>query len=160
MPAIVVEHLSKTYVTYKRPPGVLGALKSLIKRERQYVEAVRDISFTIEEGELVGFLGPNGAGKTTTLKMLSGIIFPTAGTAQVLGYIPWERRPEMQRQIALVMGQKMQLWWGPARIRVVPAAQVALRSARQSVRAAGERAGRDAGNPPCAACAGAAALAG
>jgi ABC-2 type transport system ATP-binding protein len=111
MPAIVVEHLSKTYVTYKRPPGVLGALKSLIKRERQYVEAVRDISFTIEEGELVGFLGPNGAGKTTTLKMLSGIIFPTAGTAQVLGYIPWERRPEMQRQIALVMGQKMQLWW-------------------------------------------------
>jgi ABC-2 type transport system ATP-binding protein len=111
MSAIVVEHLSKTYVTYKRPPGLLGAVKSLFKRERQYVEAVRDISFTIEEGELVGFLGPNGAGKTTTLKMLSGIIFPTSGTARVLGYIPWERHPNMQRQIALVMGQKMQLWW-------------------------------------------------
>ncbi len=111
MPAIEVEHLSKTYVTYKRPPGLMGAVKSLFKRERHYVEAVRDISFTIEEGELVGFLGPNGAGKTTTLKMLSGIIFPTAGTARVLGYIPWERRPEMQKQIALVMGQKMQLWW-------------------------------------------------
>lgn len=111
MPAIVVEHLSKTYYTYKRPPGLWNAVKSLFRRERQEVQAVRDISFTIEEGELVGFLGPNGAGKTTTLKMLSGIIFPTAGTARVLGYVPWERRPEMQRQIALVMGQKMQLWW-------------------------------------------------
>ncbi len=111
MPAIVVEHLSKTYHTYKRPPGLWNAVKSLFRRERHEVHAVRDISFTIEEGELVGFLGPNGAGKTTTLKMLSGIIFPTSGTAQVLGYTPWERRPEMQRQIALVMGQKMQLWW-------------------------------------------------
>ncbi|MCS6919639.1 MAG: ATP-binding cassette domain-containing protein [Fimbriimonadales bacterium] len=111
MPAIVVEHLSKTYHSYKRPPGLWNAVKSLFRRERHEVQAVRDISFTIEEGELVGFLGPNGAGKTTTLKMLSGIIFPTAGAARVLGYTPWERRPEMQRQIALVMGQKMQLWW-------------------------------------------------
>jgi len=111
MPAIVVEHLSKTYYTYKRPPGLWNAVKSLFYRERHAVHAVRDISFTIEEGELVGFLGPNGAGKTTTLKMLSGIIYPTSGTAYVLGYVPWERRPEMQRQIALVMGQKMQLWW-------------------------------------------------
>ncbi len=111
MPAIVVEHLSKTYLSYKRPPGLWSAVKSLFKRERHEVQAVRDISFTIEEGELVGFLGPNGAGKTTTLKMLAGIIFPTSGRASVLGYVPWERRPEMQRQIALVMGQKMQLWW-------------------------------------------------
>jgi ABC-2 type transport system ATP-binding protein len=111
MPAIVVERLSKTYISYKRPPGVWNAVKSLFRRERHEVHAVRDISFTIEEGELVGFLGPNGAGKTTTLKMLSGIIFPTSGTARVLGYVPWERRAEMQRQIALVMGQKMQLWW-------------------------------------------------
>jgi ABC-2 type transport system ATP-binding protein len=111
MPAIVVERLSKTYSSYKRPPGVWNAVKSLFRRERHEVHAVRDISFTIEEGELVGFLGPNGAGKTTTLKMLSGIIFPTSGTARVLGYVPWERRAEMQRQIALVMGQKMQLWW-------------------------------------------------
>jgi len=111
MPAIVVERLSKTYSSYKRPPGVWNAVKSLFRRERHEVHAVRDISFTIEEGELVGFLGPNGAGKTTTLKMLSGIIFPTSGTARVLGYVPWERRADMQRQIALVMGQKMQLWW-------------------------------------------------
>ncbi len=111
MPAIVVEHLSKTYLSYKRPPGLWSAVKSLFKRERHEVQAVRDINFTIEEGELVGFLGPNGAGKTTTLKMLAGIIFPTFGSATVLGYVPWERRPEMQRQIALVMGQKMQLWW-------------------------------------------------
>jgi ABC-type uncharacterized transport system, ATPase component, COG4586 len=111
MPAIVVERLSKTYFTYKRPPGVWSAVKSLFRRERHEVHAVRDISFTIEEGELVGFLGPNGAGKTTTLKMLSGIIFPTSGTARVLGYVPWERHADMQRQIALVMGQKMQLWW-------------------------------------------------
>ncbi|GIV10878.1 MAG: ABC transporter [Fimbriimonadales bacterium] len=111
MSAIVVKRLSKTYHTFKRPPGLCSAVKSLFRRERHEVHAVRDISFTIEEGELVGFLGPNGAGKTTTLKMLSGIIFPTSGEARVLGYVPWERRPEMQRQIALVMGQKMQLWW-------------------------------------------------
>lgn len=111
MSIIEVRHLSKTYVSYKREPGVIGAIKSLFKREKNLVEAVRDVSFTIEEGELVGFLGPNGAGKTTTLKMLSGIIFPTEGQATVLGHVPWERRPEMQRQIALVMGQKMQLWW-------------------------------------------------
>lgn len=111
MPAIVVERLSKTYHTYKRPPGLWNAVKSLFRRERHEVQAVRDISFTIEEGELVGFLGPNGAGKTTTLKMLSGIIYPTSGEARVLGYVPWERHPEMQRRIALVMGQKMQLWW-------------------------------------------------
>ncbi len=111
MPIIEAEHLSKTYISHKRPPGLWGAIKSLFHRERHEVQAVRDISFRIEEGELVGFLGPNGAGKTTTLKMLSGIIFPTSGTARVLGFVPWERRPDMQRQIALVMGQKMQLWW-------------------------------------------------
>jgi ABC-2 type transport system ATP-binding protein len=75
------------------------------------VEAVRGINLTVEQGELVGFLGPNGAGKTTTLKMLSGILFPTSGTATVLGFTPNERRPEMLRQISLVMGNKMQLWW-------------------------------------------------
>ncbi len=111
MAIIVAENLSKTYVSYKRPPGLWSAVKSLFKRERHEVQAVRGISFQIEEGELVGFLGPNGAGKTTTLKMLSGIIYPTGGTARVLGYVPWERHPNMQRQIALVMGQKMQLWW-------------------------------------------------
>ncbi len=108
---IKVEHLSKTFYATKREPGLLSLLKSLIKPTRIMVEAVKDITFQVEEGELVGFLGPNGAGKTTTLKMLTGILHPTAGTASVLGYVPWERRPEMQRQIALLMGNKMQLWW-------------------------------------------------
>lgn len=111
MPAVKTEHLSKTYFTHKKAPGILGAMKGLVSREKVSVEAVRDVSFSIEEGELVGFLGPNGAGKTTTLKMLSGILFPSSGGAEVLGFTPSERRPEMQKQISLVMGNKMQLWW-------------------------------------------------
>ncbi|NUL82676.1 MAG: ATP-binding cassette domain-containing protein [Armatimonadetes bacterium] len=111
MAVIRVENLSKTYFTHKRQPGVGGAIVSLFKREKEAKPAVKSINFSIEEGELVGFLGPNGAGKTTTLKMLAGIIFPTEGRAEVLGYVPWDHRPEMQRQISLVVGQKMQLWW-------------------------------------------------
>ena len=111
MPIVVAESLSKTYYTHKKAPGILGAVRGLFSREKVAVEAVKEVSFSIEEGELVGFLGPNGAGKTTTLKMLSGILYPTSGTAEVLGYKPWERRPEMQKQISLVMGNKMQLWW-------------------------------------------------
>src|SRR5688500_3518359 len=111
MPAIELTNLSKTYVSTKKAPGMLGAVKGLFTREKTCVEAVKDISLTIEQGELVGFLGPNGAGKTTTLKMLSGILYPTSGTAQVLGYTPSDRRPEMLRQISLVMGNKNQLWW-------------------------------------------------
>ena len=72
---------------------------------------MKEINFEIGEGELVGFLGPNGAGKTTTLKMLSGILYPTSGEAKVLGHIPWKREPKYQKQFALVMGQKNQLWW-------------------------------------------------
>ncbi len=86
-------------------------LKGIFSPERVHIEAVKDVNFTIFEGELVGFLGPNGAGKTTTLKMLSGILFPTAGSAEVLGFKPFDRNPQMQRQISLVMGNKMQLWW-------------------------------------------------
>ncbi len=78
--------------------------------------AVKDVSFAIEPGELVGFLGPNGAGKTTTLKMLAGLLYPTSGSARVLGYIPWERDDGYRRQFALLLGQKNQLWWDlPAR---------------------------------------------
>ena len=78
--------------------------------------AVNDVSFKIEPGELVGFLGPNGAGKTTTLKMLAGLLYPTGGSARVLGYVPWERADGYRRQFALVLGQKNQLWWDlPAR---------------------------------------------
>jgi ABC-2 type transport system ATP-binding protein len=78
--------------------------------------AVRDVSFSVEEGELVGFLGPNGAGKTTTLKMLSGLLYPSSGAARVLGHVPWKRAEEYRRQFALLLGQKNQLWWDlPAR---------------------------------------------
>ncbi|MCL5965762.1 MAG: ABC transporter ATP-binding protein [Deltaproteobacteria bacterium] len=116
MPVIDVRGLSKTYEYHRKPPGIGGSIRALFNREKVAVRAVSDISFSVEEGELVGFLGPNGAGKTTTLKMLSGILYPTAGDAKVLGYTPWERNPEYQRRFALVMGQRNQLWWDlPAR---------------------------------------------
>lgn len=111
MPLIEVQNLSKTYDYYKKQAGLINSLKSLFHREKLFKEAVKNINFTIDEGELVGFLGPNGAGKTTTLKMLSGIIHPTAGEAKVLGYLPHKRQREFQKQFALVMGQKNQLWW-------------------------------------------------
>lgn len=109
MPIIEVKNLSKSYEYYRQESGLLGAIKGFFSRETLYAEAVRDINFSIEEGELVGFLGPNGAGKTTTLKMLSGILYPTGGEARVLGYRPTDRKSEHQKQFALVMGQKNQL---------------------------------------------------
>lgn len=111
MPIIEVEHLTKIYRTQKRLPGLGGAIQGLFSRQYTEVRAVDDVSFSIEEGELVGFLGPNGAGKTTTLKMLSGILYPTSGSAQVMGFTPSERKNDYRRQFALVMGQKNQLWW-------------------------------------------------
>jgi len=111
MAVIEVNGLTKTFRTYRKEPGLLGALKGLIHRRYELVHAVDHISFTIEAGELVGFLGPNGAGKTTTLKMLSGLLYPTSGSARVLGYVPWERHDGYRRQFALVLGQKNQLWW-------------------------------------------------
>jgi ABC-2 type transport system ATP-binding protein len=110
-PTIVVEHLSKNYRVQKKPPGLIASLRSLVQREYQDVQAVSDVSFSLEQGELVGFLGPNGAGKTTTLKMLSGLLHPTSGSATVLGHEPWKREPRFQRRFSLVMGQKNQLWW-------------------------------------------------
>ncbi len=111
MPAILTENLRKVYVSHKKEPGIWGGVKGLFTREKVEVEAVKGIDLSIEQGELVGFLGPNGAGKTTTLKMLSGILYPSSGTAEVLGFRPQDRRPDMLRQISLVMGNKMQLWW-------------------------------------------------
>ncbi len=111
MNVIDVKHISKTYEYYKKQPGVWQSVKGLFHRETLYTEAVKDVSFSIAQGELVGFLGPNGAGKTTTLKMLSGILYPTSGTATVLGHTPWKRESAFQKQFALVMGQKNQLWW-------------------------------------------------
>jgi ABC-2 type transport system ATP-binding protein len=111
MPIIEVNQLSKTFSTQKKEPGLWNSTKALFHPIYQQVQAVKDVSFQIEEGELVGFLGPNGAGKTTTLKMLSGLLYPSSGEAKVLGFIPWERKDEYRRQFSLVMGQKNQLWW-------------------------------------------------
>jgi len=110
-PAISVEGLAKTYVVPVREAGARAALRSLFRRESRRVTAVDAIGFTVEPGEVVGFLGPNGAGKTTTLKMLSGLLHPTAGVARVLGFVPWEREHAFLRQITLVMGQRNQLVW-------------------------------------------------
>jgi ABC-2 type transport system ATP-binding protein len=116
MAVIEVNNLSKTFRTYKKQPGVSGAIKGLFRRQYEQTFAVSEVNFKIEPGELVGFLGPNGAGKTTTLKMLAGLLYPTSGAAKVLGYTPWERDDGYRRQFALVLGQKNQLWWDlPAR---------------------------------------------
>lgn len=111
MPTIEASHLTKSYRVYQKRDGVFASVRGLFHRDYKTVEAVRDVSFSIEEGEMVAFLGPNGAGKTTTLKLLSGLIYPTAGDASVLGYIPWERANSFRRRFSLVMGQKNQLWW-------------------------------------------------
>jgi ABC-2 type transport system ATP-binding protein len=108
---ITVEQLSKSFDYYKKELGLKNSLKNLFFREKLTKDAVCDIAFQIEEGEMVGFLGPNGAGKTTTLKMLSGILHPTRGKATVLGFTPWERKKAFKMQFAIVMGQKNQLWW-------------------------------------------------
>jgi ABC-2 type transport system ATP-binding protein len=111
MPIVEADGLTKTYRVFQKKDGLLGALRGLYHREYKDVRAVDGVSFSIEPGEMVAFLGPNGAGKTTTLKMLSGLIYPTAGTASVLGYVPWQRADDFRRRFALVMGQKNQLWW-------------------------------------------------
>ena len=111
MPIIEAEGLTKAYRVFQKKDGLLGSVQGLFKREYKEVRAVEGVSFSIEPGEMVAFLGPNGAGKTTTLKMLSGLIYPTSGTARVLGFTPWERLDAYRRKFALVMGQKNQLWW-------------------------------------------------
>jgi ABC-2 type transport system ATP-binding protein len=116
MPLIEVQGLTKAFRTYKKEPGFGGALRGLFHRRYEQTVAVDHVSFSVEEGELVGFLGPNGAGKTTTLKILSGLLFPSGGSARVLGYVPWQRHDGYRRQFALLLGQKNQLWWDlPAR---------------------------------------------
>lgn len=111
MPIITVSNLSKFYSVPKKHPGLSGSLRSIFSREHEEVKAVEDISFEINKGELVGFIGPNGAGKTTTLKCLSGLLYPTSGKISVLRQTPFERKDEYLKKIALVMGQKNQLWW-------------------------------------------------
>ncbi len=109
--SIMVSHLTKTFDYYKKEQGLMNSIKNLIAREKLIKNAVKDISFEVNEGEIVGFLGANGAGKTTTLKMISGILVPTSGNAMVLGYVPWERKRKFKKQISIVLGQKNQLMW-------------------------------------------------
>src|ERR1700761_396496 len=110
-PVIHVEKLTKIYRTYQKEAGFLGAVRGLAHRKYKEIAAAKEVSFSVNEGELVGFLGPNGAGKTTTLKMLSGLLYPTSGEATVLGFTPWKRQNAFKRQFSLILGQKNQLWW-------------------------------------------------
>lgn len=111
MSVISVNGLSKEFLIPKHKKGFLGGLKSLFSREYIKKIALENISFNINEGELVGYIGPNGAGKSTTVKILSGILLPNSGHVKVLGNIPWEHRIETTRQLGVVFGQRTQLWW-------------------------------------------------
>jgi ABC-2 type transport system ATP-binding protein len=110
-PPILVDGLAKIFRVHEREEGLLPTLRSVFARRFKEVHAVQGVSFTIDEGEMVGFLGPNGAGKTTTLKMLSGLLHPTRGEARVLGHVPWQRENELLNKITLVMGNRSQLIW-------------------------------------------------
>lgn len=108
---IQVESLSKSFRVHRRQPGFASSVKSLFKREWHEVHALKNVSLSVEAGEIVGIVGANGAGKTTLVKCLSGILHPTSGTATVLGHVPWEREDAFRARVALIMGQKAQLWW-------------------------------------------------
>lgn len=108
---IEVENLVKSFSVTQKQPGFMGSLKSVFSRKFITKEALKGVNLKINAGEIVGLLGANGAGKTTLVKILSGIVHPTTGSAKVLGYTPWERKTEFKKQIALLMGQKAQLWW-------------------------------------------------
>ncbi|KKU13752.1 MAG: hypothetical protein UX21_C0037G0001 [Microgenomates group bacterium GW2011_GWC2_45_8] len=108
---ILADNLRKVYSVQRKRTGLSGSIKDLFNPINEDKVAVKDVSFVIDEGELVGFIGPNGAGKTTTLKMLSGLLYPTSGSVRVLGFDPWKRQYNFLTQISLVMGQKNQLWW-------------------------------------------------
>lgn len=111
MAIIQLQGLRKSYRVYQKREGLRESLRGLFHREYRDVHAVKGIDLQVEQGEFVAFLGPNGAGKTTTLKLLSGVLTPTSGSATVLGHVPWRRENAYRRQFALVMGQKNQLWW-------------------------------------------------
>jgi ABC-2 type transport system ATP-binding protein len=109
--AIVVDKLVKNFVVTEKEAGFVGALSSIFHPVKKTVEALKNITFTIQKGELVGFIGPNGAGKTTTMKVLSGLIHPDSGFVSVMGHDPWKKSGKYLKNISLIMGQKNQLWW-------------------------------------------------
>jgi ABC-2 type transport system ATP-binding protein len=111
MSVVSLTNLQKTFRAKRKTPGLKGSIKALVRAEWQTVEAVKGISLALDEGELLAFIGPNGAGKSTTIKMLTGILYPTGGEAQVLGYVPWKQRRQLSYHIGSVFGQKPQLWY-------------------------------------------------
>jgi ABC-2 type transport system ATP-binding protein len=111
VPQIVVERLEKSYVVAERSSGIGGAMRGLFRRRRRRIDALTDVSFSLERGELLGFIGPNGAGKSTTIKILSGILRPDAGRVEIDGLVPYEDRIRHVARIGVVFGQRTQLWW-------------------------------------------------
>ena len=111
MPSIEVNQLQKTFQSKRKAAGLAGSMRALFRPEYNSIEAVRRLSFQMEAGELLGFIGPNGAGKSTTIKMLTGILHPTAGDAKVLGFVPWKDRQKLAYHIGTVFGQRPQLWY-------------------------------------------------
>ncbi len=111
MSQILVQGLTKSFKVPVRSAGIVASLKSVVARRQRIVNALRDVSFEIGEGELVGYIGPNGAGKSTTVKVMSGILVPDSGTCEIMGLTPWKQRIEHVRRIGVVFGQRTQLWW-------------------------------------------------
>ncbi|MFC3077372.1 ATP-binding cassette domain-containing protein [Phenylobacterium terrae] len=111
MPQILVQDLAKTFRVAERERGALGAVRGLLRRRQRTVEALKGVSFGLEQGELLGFIGPNGAGKSTTIKILSGILTPDGGRVEVDGLVPWKDRQRHVGRIGVVFGQRTQLWW-------------------------------------------------
>lgn len=111
MSFINVEHITKTFKVAKKQAGIKATLKNFIKREYKYIDAIKDISFNIEEGSIVGYIGQNGAGKSTTIKILSGILIPDSGNVTIDGLNPWKERQKYVSKIGVVFGQRSQLWW-------------------------------------------------
>ena len=111
MPFIEVNELKKSFKLFKREPGLKGAVQSFFNRKYEQLYAVKECSFNIDQGEIIGILGENGAGKTTLIKMMVGLLYPTSGSVKINQYIPWERKNDFLKDISIVMGQKNQLWW-------------------------------------------------